>query len=62
MEEEYQKKGVCPFDPSYNSTTTFDGEYLYAGTVSTFSGDDPLIIKDSLRTEQYDLKKLNGIL
>ena len=37
-----------------------DGE-LYAGTVSDFSGLDPLIYKDPLRTEQYDFKHLNGI-
>lgn len=36
-----------------------DGE-LYAGTVSDFSGLDPLIYKDPLRTEQYDFKHLNG--
>lgn len=36
-----------------------DGE-LYSGTVSDFSGLDPLIYKDPLRTEQYDFKHLNG--
>jgi len=39
---------------------SLDGE-LYAGTVSDFSGLDPLIYKESLRTEQYDFKHLNGI-
>lgn len=33
---------------------------MYAGTVSDFSGLDPLIYKDPLRTEQYDFKHLNG--
>jgi Sema domain len=36
-----------------------DGE-LYAGTVSDFSGLDPMIYREPLRTEQYDLKHLNG--
>ena len=35
-----------------------DGE-LYAGTVADFSATDALIIKNRLRTEQYDLKHLN---
>lgn len=36
-----------------------DGE-LYSGTVADFSASDSLIIKDNLRTEQYDFKHLNG--
>ena len=36
-----------------------DGE-LYSGTVADFSSVDALIIKNRLRTEQYDLKHLNG--
>ena len=36
-----------------------DGE-LYSGTVADFSASDSLIIKDNLRTEQYDFKQLNG--
>lgn len=36
-----------------------DGK-LYAGTVSDFSGSDALILKDQIRTPQYDLKHLNG--
>ena len=38
-----------------------DGD-LYAATVSDFSGTDSLIIKNLLRTEQYDYKHLNGKL
>jgi len=34
---------------------------LYSGTVADFSGSDALIIKDQLRTEQYDFKHLNGM-
>ena len=36
------------------------GGSLYSGTVSDFSGSDALIIKDEIRTEQYNLKHLNG--
>ena len=38
-----------------------DGE-LYTATVSDFSGSDPLIYKEPLRTEQYDSKILNSKL
>ena len=36
-----------------------DGQ-LYSGTVADFSGSDSLIIRNQLRTEQYNLKHLNG--
>ncbi len=36
-----------------------DGD-LYSGTVADFSASDALIIKDQLRTEQYDFKHLNS--
>ena len=36
------------------------GGDLYAATVADFSGSDSLIIKNQLRTEQYDYKHLNG--
>lgn len=36
-----------------------DGQ-LYAGTVADFAGSDPLIYRDPLRTEQFELKQLNG--
>ena len=35
-----------------------DGD-LYSATVADFSATDSLIIKDNLRTEQYDFKQLN---
>ena len=38
----------------------FPGGKLYSGTVADFSGSDALIIRDRVRTEQYDLKHLNG--
>ena len=39
---------------------SFAGGELYSGTVSDFSGTDALIYRNPLRTEQYDLKHLNG--
>jgi len=58
--KEYSGKGYCPYDPKHNSTSMFTGGKLYSGTVSDFSGSDALIIKDQIRTEQYNLKHLNG--
>ncbi|XP_053573665.1 semaphorin-4B [Bombina bombina] len=49
-------KGRCPFDPKYNSTAIMvDGE-MYAGTVSHFQGNEPIIYKShdgriSMKTE-----------
>lgn len=40
-----------PFTPT-------DGQ-LYSATVADFSGADPLIYRETQRTEQYDLKQLN---
>jgi semaphorin 6 len=36
-----------------------DGQ-LYSATVADFSGTDPLIYREPLRTERSDLKQLNG--
>jgi hypothetical protein len=36
-----------------------DGE-LFVGTVADFSGMNPLIYREPLRTEQYDATNLNG--
>jgi len=58
--KEYSGKGYCPYSPEHNSTSLFTGGKLYSGTVSDFSGSDALIIKDQIRTEQYNPKHLNG--
>ncbi len=58
--KEFSGKGLSPYDPNHNSTAVFTDGELYAGTVSDFSGIDPLIYRDSLRTEQYDFKHLNA--
>ena len=54
---EFSGKG---YDPRHNSTSLFTGRDLYAATVADFSATDSLIIKNQLRTEQYDYKHLNG--
>jgi semaphorin 6 len=60
VDREFSGKGFCPYDPRHNSTSLYaDGE-LYSATVADFSASDSLIIKDNLRTEQYDFKQLNG--
>ena len=46
--------------PLCSNFLSFAGGELYSGTVSDFSGTDALIYRNPLRTEQYDLKHLNG--
>jgi len=60
MAKEFEGVGLTPFDPYHNSSyVVADGE-LYTATVSDFSGSDPLIYKEPLRTVQFDSKHLNG--
>ena len=47
------------FDMLGNFIHVSEGD-LYSGTVSDFSGSDALIIRDQIRTEQYNLKHLNN--
>ncbi|XKL63079.1 hypothetical protein PGB90_005443 [Kerria lacca] len=51
--------GKCPFDPTHNSTAIFSGGHLYSATVTDFSGSDPVIYREPLRTERSDSKQLN---
>lgn len=60
VEREFSGRGYAPYDPTHNSTSLYTSGHLYAATVADFSGTDSLIIKDSLRTEQYDYKHLNA--
>lgn len=53
-------RGRCPYDPLHNSTSIYAGDQLYSGTVADFSGSDPLIYKEPMRTERLDFKQLNG--
>ncbi|XP_034934112.1 semaphorin-1A-like isoform X2 [Chelonus insularis] len=52
--------GLCPYDPQHNSTAVFAGGQLYAATVADFSGGEPLIHRERIRTERSDLNQLNG--
>ncbi|XP_067626608.1 semaphorin-1A [Eurosta solidaginis] len=54
-----EAQGLCPYSPAHNSTYAFAEGQLYSATVADFSGSDPLIYRENLRTEQYDLKQLN---
>jgi len=60
VEKEFSGKGYAPYDPTHNSTSLYTSGNLFAATVADFSGSDSLIIKNNLRTEQYDYKHLNG--
>lgn len=60
VEREFSGRGYAPYDPTHNSTSLYTSGHLYAATVADFSGTDSLIIKDNLRTEQYDYKHLNA--
>ena len=49
---------ISRFKLSTPPCSVSDGE-LYSATVSDFSGSDPLIYKEPLRTDQSDSKHLN---
>lgn len=59
LSKETEAMGRCPYNPTHNSTYVYTDGQLYSATVADFSGADPLIIRENLRTEQYDLKQLN---
>ncbi|XP_064109878.1 semaphorin-1A-like isoform X1 [Macrobrachium nipponense] len=58
--DEFPGRGLCPFDPSHNSTAVFADGQLYVGTIADFAALEPLIYRNPLRTEQYDLSILNA--
>ena len=60
VEKEFSGKGYAPYDPRHNSTSLYASGNLFAATVADFSGTDSLIIKNNLRTEQYDYMHLNS--
>jgi len=60
VEAQFSGKGYAPYDPQHNSTSLYTSGNLFAATVADFSGTDSLIIKNNLRTEQYDYKHLNA--
>ncbi|XP_035229472.1 semaphorin-1A-like isoform X2 [Stegodyphus dumicola] len=53
-------EGLCPYDPTHNSTAIFADGDLYVATVAQFTGADPLIYRQPLRTEQFNWKHLNA--
>lgn len=59
VSRDVEAQGLCPYSPAHNSTYAFADGHLYSATVADFSGGDPLIYRENLRTEQYDLKQLN---
>lgn len=60
VDKEFEGRGLCPFEPDHNSTAVYSDGQLYTATVADFSGGDPLIYREPLRTERSDLKQLNG--
>ena len=60
IEKQFRGRGFAPYHPLQNSSFLYTGGHLYAATVADFSGMDALIMKDQLRTEQYDFRQLNG--
>nr|CAD7257273.1 unnamed protein product [Timema shepardi] len=60
VDKEYEGRGLCPYDPDHNSTGVYSDGQLYTATVADFSGTDPLIYREPLRTERSDLKQLNA--
>ncbi|KAG8201715.1 hypothetical protein JTE90_012778 [Oedothorax gibbosus] len=60
MKKEVSGEGLCPYDPTHNSTATFADGDLYVATVAQFTGADPLIYREPLRTEQFNWKHLNA--
>ncbi|KAF0305032.1 Semaphorin-1A [Amphibalanus amphitrite] len=51
--------GKCPYSPTHNSTSTYADGHLYSGTAADFSGQDPLILRDRLRTDKWDTLSLD---
>eukprot|EP00095_Tigriopus_kingsejongensis_P004637 maker-scaffold291_size219542-snap-gene-1.24 protein:Tk04637 transcript:maker-scaffold291_size219542-snap-gene-1.24-mRNA-1 annotation:"semaphorin-1a isoform x3" len=52
--------GLAPFDPAHNSTAVLVNAELYSGTVADFTGVDPIIFREPLRTRQYDAVQLSS--
>jgi semaphorin 6 len=66
--QEFSGQGLAPFDPHHNSTYVYapDSNEIFVGTVSDFSGNDPLIYKkklprgETLRTQKDDLRVIES--
>ena len=44
----------------FHDYSVISGGQLYAATVADFSGGEPLIHREKIRTERSDLNQLNG--
>jgi semaphorin 6 len=60
MRSERSGLGLAPFDPAHNSTAVLAGDVMYAATVADFTGVDPIVFREPLRTQQYDSMHLNS--
>ncbi|KAK2704735.1 semaphorin-1A-like [Artemia franciscana] len=60
LDKQYSGQGLSPYDPSHNTTAVMVDGDLYVGTVADFSGADPLIYREPLRTEQYDAMHMSA--
>ncbi|TKR93923.1 hypothetical protein L596_008289 [Steinernema carpocapsae] len=68
MRRQFDGQAISPYDPHDNSTAVFlsDTNEIFAGTVSDFAGNDPLIYRKqlnnekSLRTQRDDFKILDA--
>lgn len=57
--DEFEGTGRCPYDPQHNSTSIYASGQLYTATAADFSGTDPLVYREPLRTDRSDLRQLN---
>ena len=55
---EFDGQAIAPYDPRDNSTAVYlpHTNEIYAGTVSDFAGNDPLIYRKSLSDSGTDLR------
>ena len=44
----------------FSSLSTYTDNDLYTGTDADFSGNDPIIYREPLQTDQFDSMSLNG--
>ena len=58
--KQFSGRGYAPFQPGHSSTSLYTGGSLYSATTADFSQTDSLVIKNMIRTEQFDYKHLNG--
>ncbi|KAL7041760.1 hypothetical protein ACKWTF_000880 [Chironomus riparius] len=60
LEKNKAGQAMCPYGPKHNSTSVFVDNDLYTGTDADFSGNDPIIYREPLQTDQFDSLSLNA--